>query len=206
MADILQLVAEDDGGNDDWLKHTKLGNPPAKIRIKLNGETFDRPTNNADDRIPSPSTSPTPPPSPVTSSREWCTPGHRPRRRDSPDRRPRRRPHRRPRRPRRRRFQKFWPPHEYFELAKSELYHISSNPMAFNALCSEWDELHGCGLPTFTNMQGFIDTFGPALARRLFIFSIATNGTLRGIFENHRQSGAYRAPRPNQRNNHNLFC
>jgi hypothetical protein len=202
--DILKLIAEDDDDklyDDDDSMHetTKRNDPPAKIRVRLNGKTYDRPTNN--NNSPSPPTSPTPPPSPVTSSREWRRP-----RRNSPDRRHRHQSQSRrsrTRRPRRRRFQKFWPPHEYFELAKSELCRISSNPAAFNSLCTEWDELHGCGLPTFINMQGFIDTFGPALARRLFIFSIATNGTLRGIFENTRQS----CVGPSQRNNHHkLFC
>ena len=202
MADILKLIGEDDDNlydDDDSMHEAKKSDPPAKIRIRLNGKTFDRPTNDSD-RLPSPPTSPTPPPSPVTSSRDWHRSGHSRHRRDSPDRRRRSRP-RRPRRPRRRRFQKFWPPHEYFELARHQLRQISSNPMAFSALCAEWDELHGCGQPTFTSMQGFIDTFGPDLARRLFIFSIATNGTLRGIFENHRQSGNF--SRGN--NNHNLF-
>lgn len=202
--DIMSLINDSDDKiyDDDFSPVGKSTDfkkplPPSKIRIKLNGKTFDREIIEKK-AVESPPDAP--PPSPVRSSREWRRPDSprpEPRRRGRSRQRRRPREHR-PRHRRHRKFQQFWPPHEFFELAKKQLEYISSNPQAFSALCREWDDLHNCGMHTFTNMQGFINTFGPQEARRLFIFSIATNGTLRGIFENYRAS-------PNTGNPHNLF-
>lgn len=92
--------------------------------------------------------------------------------------------HRRPRRRRRRKFQAFWPPHEYFELAKTELLQMSS--ASFDKLCYDWDEMHSYGRETFTTMDGFTHTFGGPMSRQLFLFSVATNGSLRSIMESRR--------------------
>ena len=83
--------------------------------------------------------------------------------------------------------EKFWPPKEFFETVKADLSRMADNGPAFYRFTREWDRMHMCGSNTFTSMDGFVDTFGEEVARKIYLFMIATNGTLRSHFNHHRR-------------------
>ena len=83
--------------------------------------------------------------------------------------------------------EKFWPPKEFFETMKSDLARMANNGESFYRFTREWDRMHSCGSNTFTSMAGFVDTFGEETARKIYLFMIATNGTLRSFFNHYRR-------------------
>lgn len=94
------------------------------------------------------------------------------------------------RRRRRRRYQQresFWPPSIYFDVVRRELNNIATDPDAFDRLCHDWDMLHLGDRRMFLSMEGFNRVFGTEVGRKMFVFSVATNGTLRNMFNRHRR-------------------
>jgi len=83
--------------------------------------------------------------------------------------------------------EKFWPPKEFFDTVKADLTRMAENGQSFYRFTREWDRMHSCGSNTFTSMEGFIDTFGEETARKIYLFVISTNGTLRSLFNHHRR-------------------
>ena len=139
---------------------------PKKIRIRVNGDTYTRgnvhPRGSDDVRVR---------PRPYTH--------------DGKDRRTRR--FRGKARHSRAVHEKFWPPKEFFETVKADLARMADKEDVFYRFTQEWDRMHNCGSNTFTSMDGFVDTFGPETARKIYMFIIATNGTLRSHFNHFRK-------------------